>query len=576
MAASTAPAVHVRDSVKQIDATSWLIGSTHILRHFQGPREGGCLWENAQDGSYYTLSAAPGLQLDAGPLFPDGHARQIHDAGDSSAVFGFGDSLIIKIRNACDNTRREPETLAFLAKEELSFDVPVVLFYTEEEGKTYLVEPYIPGKRLNEAWWDMTEEEKEHVVSRVSEACAEIKVFQSNAMTASDCNWMNPFSNSHEDRAEVLQRQCEALGMDCSAFVLSHNDLGPTNIIVNGDRVVIIDWEMAGYAPLAWVRTKFAICRALNAERISPASEEEVKQGIKRRVERDQEYRERVERRLGEMGFPEVTVAYQEARDASSEKAEGPKRAQRLFIQMSGAPGSGKSTMAKLLQQSIGGVVIDHDVIRSSLLQDNDLPFDEVAKQAYRLQWASASEVAQQGSNVIVDSTCNFQEVLDQGSALAEQHGLAYWYVECRVEDIDLLDQRLRARTPMTSQRTGVDRPPEAASAARQGEDSHALFQKWINSPCRPGRNAIVVDSTGDLESGRNRILEHILSCVILPLLVCDYTSRPRRLTISQKRQQNCHLATDEPCQRNRSRAYLVSQRVRRRMMVPFMNEQVQ
>lgn len=56
-----------------------------------------------------------------------------------------------------------------------------------------------------------------------------------------------------------------------------------------------------------------------------------------------------------------------------------------VFIQMSGAPGSGKSTMAKLLRQSIGGLVIDHDVIRSSLLEDSDLPFDEVAKKAYRL-----------------------------------------------------------------------------------------------------------------------------------------------------------------------------------------------
>jgi predicted kinase len=42
-----------------------------------------------------------------------------------------------------------------------------------------------------------------------------------------------------------------------------------------------------------------------------------------------------------------------------------------MFIQMSGLPGSGESTIAKLLRQSIGGVVIDYDVIRSSLLEDN-------------------------------------------------------------------------------------------------------------------------------------------------------------------------------------------------------------
>jgi predicted kinase len=138
-----------------------------------------------------------------------------------------------------------------------------------------------------------------------------------------------------------------------------------------------------------------------------------------------------------------------------------------VFIQMSGAPGSGKSTMAKLLQQSTGGLVIDHDVIRSTLLEDNDLPFDQIAKIAYRLQWALAREMAQQRVNVIIDSTCNFQEVLDSGTAVAEQHGFAYWYIECKVDDIDLLDERLRMRTPMKSQRTAVAKRPAALARAK-------------------------------------------------------------------------------------------------------------
>ncbi|WYZ40814.1 hypothetical protein EsH8_IV_001155 [Colletotrichum jinshuiense] len=179
---------------------------------------------------------------------------------------------------------------------------------------------------------------------------------------------------------------------------------------------------------------------------------------------------------------------------------------------MSGAPGSGKSTIARLLRQSIGGLVIDHDVFRSALLDYNDVSFDEVAKRAYHLQWALAQDVMKQGLNVIMDSTCNFQEVLDQGSALAEKYGFAYWYVECRVEDIDLLDERLRSRDPMKSQRTGVGCPPAAASSARAGEDSRSLFKKWIENPCRPEHNAIIVDSTGSPEMHRDHILEQIVS----------------------------------------------------------------
>ncbi len=60
-------------------------------------------------------------------------------------------------------------------------------------------------------------------------------------------------SKNRVTRVEVLQQHCKELGMDCSVFVLSHNDLGPTNIIINGDRIVVLDWEMAGYAPLEWV-----------------------------------------------------------------------------------------------------------------------------------------------------------------------------------------------------------------------------------------------------------------------------------------------------------------------------------
>lgn len=184
----------------------------------------------------------------------------------------------------------------------------------------------------------------------------------------------------------------------------------------------------------------------------------------------------------------------------------------KLFIQMSGAPGSGKSTIARLLGQSIGGVVIDHDVLRSALLECN-LPFDQAAKNAYQLQWTLAQDVMKQGLNVIIDSTCNFQVVLDRGSALARQQGYNYWYVECQVRDVDLLDQRLRTRDPMTSQRTGVDCPPPAAAAngIGEGEDSRALFKRWIENPCRPEDNVVIVDSTENPEMLRDHILEKII-----------------------------------------------------------------
>ena len=190
-----------------------------------------------------------------------------------------------------------------------------------------------------------------------------------------------------------------------------------------------------------------------------------------------------------------------------------PRTMNKVIIQMSGAPGSGKSTLAKMLGQSIdGAVIIDHDVLRSALL-DSGIPFDQAAKQAYEQQWESAQDIVErQNLSVIIDSTCNYQEVLDRGLALAQRPGYSFWYVECKVQNIDLLDQRLRARIPMKSQRTGVDCPPAAASAcgARSEEDSRALFKKWIEHPWRPKANVVIVDSTIDSAELRDQVLKQI------------------------------------------------------------------
>lgn len=162
--------------------------------------------------------------------------------------------------------------------------------------------------------------------------------------------------------------------------------------------------------------------------------------------------------------------------------------------------------MANLLARSVDGIVIDHDRIRSFFLDEN-FPFAQSAKLAYRFQWTLAEDMIKQGRAVIIDSTCNYAETLDQGIALARQFRYDYKYVECRVDSIDLLEQRLRNRVPLRSQRTGVSEPPPDASSAERSEDQHALFKKWVENPCRPDSGAIVVDSTANPEE----CLEHVL-----------------------------------------------------------------
>ncbi|CAG8952859.1 hypothetical protein HYFRA_00007573 [Hymenoscyphus fraxineus] len=97
----------------------------------------------------------------------------------------------------------------------------------------------------------------------------------------------------------------------------------------------------------------------------------------------------------------------------------------KFFIQLSGSPGSGKSTLATHLAPSLNAVIFSHDSVRSTLLAS--LPFDAAAKLTYEIGWTIAHDLMAQNKNVIMDSTCNYQETLDRGEELAREGGFEYW-----------------------------------------------------------------------------------------------------------------------------------------------------
>lgn len=43
-----------------------------------------------------------------------------------------------------------------------------------------------------------------------------------------------------------------------------------------------------------------------------------------------------------------------------------------VFIQMSGFPGSGKSTLSRKIAERTGAIIVDHDVIKSAVLNSVD------------------------------------------------------------------------------------------------------------------------------------------------------------------------------------------------------------
>lgn len=178
-----------------------------------------------------------------------------------------------------------------------------------------------------------------------------------------------------------------------------------------------------------------------------------------------------------------------------------------VFVQMSGAPGAGKTTIAGAIAGRIGAVVIDHDITKSALL-DACVPVAVAGRASYQVLGAIVQHLLSQGHSVIFDSPCYFKELLERGQRLAREAGATYLYVECVVEDLDELDRRLRARPRLPSQVAGVYSPiTEASGKTRSGDQ---VFREWIMNMKRPDHNYLVLDTTRPLDLCVEQVMEYI------------------------------------------------------------------
>lgn len=158
-----------------------------------------------------------------------------------------------------------------------------------------------------------------------------------------------------------------------------------------------------------------------------------------------------------------------------------------FFLQMSGVPGSGKSTLARAVGKAAGAVVIDHDIVKSALLQSGpaDLDAGLAGKMSYEIEWAMIDFHLAQGQSVILDSPCLYDVMVERGTALAEKHHATYKYVECALDDIKEVDRRLRTRVRMISQNGQVP-SEDAFRKAFSGSKRPSDVPCWVVDSSRP------------------------------------------------------------------------------------------
>jgi hypothetical protein len=105
-------------------------------------------------------------------------------------------------------------------------------------------------------------------------------------------------------------------------------------------------------------------------------------------------------------------------------------------------------------------VLLDLDVVISSIMDsfEDDADVTFAGKAAYNVIFSLADSNLENGSSVIIDSPCKYENVLEQGIALAKKHNAPYKFIDCflDLENLFELNHRRTVRKILPSQKSTV------------------------------------------------------------------------------------------------------------------------
>ncbi|KAK7428269.1 hypothetical protein QQZ08_005166 [Neonectria magnoliae] len=207
---------------------------------------------------------------------------------------------------------REHVTLQFLKDQQpQGFDFPNVFHHFETSSRYFLVVSRVPGQLLDEAWPSLNETMREYYIRKVADICNRLAIWKGDIISGVDGHQLleRYLVKGNSKMADALSPQqllknCTEMSMDVSALVFYHCDLGPTNLLVNASTgsLGIIDWELAGYVPVEWVRTKFRLSAGMDFNH----GDEDSKR----------DWRRRVAQHLEKMGYSDVVDAWWKFQDS--------------------------------------------------------------------------------------------------------------------------------------------------------------------------------------------------------------------------------------------------------------------
>ena len=176
---------------------------------------------------------------------------------------------------------------------------------------------------------------------------------------------------------------------------------------------------------------------------------------------------------------------------------------------MSGIPGSGKSTIAQAIAGTIDAAILDHDDTKSAILSVG-IEGDLAGRASYEVIKVLAGRALARGDSVIIDSPCMYDPLLEYGIASANTYGATYRYIECQLEDLEILNQRLEQRESKPSQMRSV-----AGSISHGGKsprEATQLLKEWASSMKRPSGGFLLLDTRDPVDVCAQVALQYVLS----------------------------------------------------------------
>lgn len=170
-----------------------------------------------------------------------------------------------------------------------------------------------------------------------------------------------------------------------------------------------------------------------------------------------------------------------------------------FFLQMSGFPGSGKSTLAKQISKITNAIIVDHDISKTAILEaldDQNLSMYVLGKTAYHIDWSLIEFYLSQGYSVIFDAPCLYEEMIEIGKQLCLKYQIKYKYVECYIDNYELIQERLITRERKISQIQNT-----TYEAFRNGIQQSKKSEKY---------EYLIVESSHPIETYLSRVIEYI------------------------------------------------------------------